>query len=471
MTSVDLHGSRLEATRVLVPCGMLGTGVRQAELVAGLALKPHAIAVDAGSTDSGPAYLATATSKNTREAVKRDLELLMAARQEAAIPLLVGSCGTSGADAAVDWTLEIVLEIARAQGISPKIALLYAEQDKGRLKAMAKAGAIEALAPSPAVDDDIFNACTHIVALLGPEPYMAAVEAGADIVLGGRTTDTAVLAAVPLLRRAPAGPAWHAAKIAECGGVCTVNPMIPGVMISVDEEGFDVAPLSPTNRCTPKSVSAHMLYENSNPFQLVEPGGTLDVSESLYIALDDRSVRVTGSRFEPASYTMKLEGAGGGPYQTVMLVGIQEPSVLQDINGFVTRMSQALEERVQNTLGSVDGAFELSLRPYGWNAVSGRIVPSDIAPPREIGLLLVVTAASQALATKIAKVCNPVFFHLPAHDGKEMPSYGFAFSPPEMERGQVFEFYLNHIVHTDGPFQLMRTKWVELQESEGGLHG
>ena len=35
-------------------------GVRVDEIEAGLALAPHAIALDAGSTDSGPAYLATA---------------------------------------------------------------------------------------------------------------------------------------------------------------------------------------------------------------------------------------------------------------------------------------------------------------------------------------------------------------------------------------------------------------------------
>jgi len=46
----------------------------------------------------------------------------------------------------------------------------------------------------------------------------------ADIVLGGRTTDTAVLAAVPVLRGAGAGAAWHAAKIAECGALCTMQP-------------------------------------------------------------------------------------------------------------------------------------------------------------------------------------------------------------------------------------------------------
>ncbi len=443
-----------------MPAGALGTGVRADELEAGLAFAPHAIAIDAGSTDSGPAYLATGLPKYSRAAVKRDLSLLMAARERAGVPLLVGSCGTSGCDAAVDWTVDIVVELAREQGSAPRIAVLYAEQDRAVLKAKAAAGAVRPLAPAAALDAATIDACTHIVALLGPEPYAAALDAGADIVLGGRTTDTAVLAAVPLRRGGAAGAAWHAAKITECGGLCTVNPLSPGVLMSVDREGFSVAPLAPENRCTPEIVSAHMLYENSDPFRLVEPGGVLDVTDAVYEAVDGRTVRVTGSRFEPAPYTMKLEGAGCGPFQTIMLVGIQDPAVLEDVDSFLARMSHALYGRVRRTLGLQVGEIDISLRPYGWNAVTGRPPPAGAPPPREIGLMFVATAATQALATEVAKICNPLFFHLPVREGKELLSYAFAFSPPEIERGQVFEFHLNHVVRTDTPFELVRTCWV-----------
>ena len=105
--------------RVLVPAGVLGWGISADEIEAGLALSPHAIAIDAGSTDSGPAYLATGRSKYGRGSVKRDLSLLMDARRRAGIPLLIGSCGTSGCDMAVDQTLEIALEMAREAGRCP----------------------------------------------------------------------------------------------------------------------------------------------------------------------------------------------------------------------------------------------------------------------------------------------------------------------------------------------------------------
>jgi hypothetical protein len=256
---MDEYDPAAPGTRVLVPAGALGSGVRGDELEAGLRLAPHAIALDAGSTDSGPAYLATGRSKYSRAAVKRDLELLMAARARGGVLLLIGSCGTSGCDRAVDWTLDIALEIAAERGEAPRIAVLYSEQTQAAIKAKLSAGAVRPLAPVGPLDDAAIEACSHIVASLGPEPYMAALEGGAEIILGGRTTDTAVLAAMALLRGEAPGAAWHAAKIAECGGLCTINPSLPGVIMSVDKSGFTIAPLGAANRCTPKTVSAHML--------------------------------------------------------------------------------------------------------------------------------------------------------------------------------------------------------------------
>jgi hypothetical protein len=454
--------------RVLVPAGVLGWGVRAEEIEIGLALAPHAIALDAGSTDSGPAYLATGRSKYGRGSVRRDLSILMDARRRAGIPLLIGSCGTSGCDMAVDETLEIVLEVAREQGEMPRIAVIYSEQSASDLKARNAAGGVTPLAPAAPLNDASLDACTHIVALLGPEPYMAAIKAGADIVLGGRTTDTAVLAAVPLMHGADVAAAWHAAKIAECGGLCSVNPTSPGVMMAVDAHGFTIAPLSPQNRCTPETVSAHMLYENSDPFRLVEPGGVLDVTDARYVAIDDRRVRVTGSRWETKPYTMKLEGAGGGPFQTIMLVGIADPDVLADVDAFVARMERGLRQRVARTMGA-DAGIDISLRPYGWNAVLGRVPDERAAPPREIGLLFVATAPTQAMATEAARVCNPLFFHFPVREGNELPSYAFPFSPAEIERGQVFEFHLNHVIHTSSPLELARTRWIDIPSVQGNL--
>jgi hypothetical protein len=449
--------------RVFVPVGSLGAGVRAGEVEAALTRGMDVMAMDAGSTDSGAAYLATGTSKNNRGAVAADLRLLMAAQAKAKVPIVIGTAGQAGGDLNVDWTLDIILEIARTEGYQPKIAVLYSEQSAETIKAKNAAGKVKPLPPLGPLADDTIDDCRHIVALMGPEPFIAALEAGADIIIGGRSTDTAVLASYPLWKGAPAGASWHAGKTGECGSQCTANTNLgSGVFLTLDADGFEVEPLDERNHCSVHSVSAHMLYENSNPFRLTEPGGVLDVTAAEYQQVTASKVRVTGSVWEPRPYTMKLEGASGGRYQTIMMIGIADPVVLANLDLFHDKMHHSLVRRVQRTIGEAAGDFDISLRIYGWNAVSGRPVPEDTAPPREVGVMCVITAETQDLATQMAKACNPYFFHMPLFDGIEMPSYGFPFTPADIARGQVFEFRLNHVVEVDDPLELVRTRWVDL---------
>ena len=63
-----------------------------------------------------------------------------------------------------------------------------------------------------------------------------------------------------------------------------------------------------------------------------EPSGSLDVSEAVYAAVDERIVRVPGSSFFEDQYTVKLEGAGRTGYQTLAIAGIRDPEVLSAID-------------------------------------------------------------------------------------------------------------------------------------------
>jgi hypothetical protein len=162
---------------------------------------------------------------------------------------------------------------------------------------------------------------------------------------------------------------------------------------------------------------------------------------------------------------MKLEGARGCGYQTIMLVGIQDPEVLANLDRFTEHMHDVLVKRVHANMASRAGEFDISLRAYGWNAVSGEKLDAATPPPREVGLLFVATAATQEIATQIAKTCNPWFFHLPLNACQELPSYAFPFSPAEVERGRVYEFKLNHVVHVADPMELVRTVLISAQES------
>ncbi|MEU6762309.1 acyclic terpene utilization AtuA family protein [Streptomyces sp. NPDC046853] len=447
----------VDSVGILVPSGMLGAGFAEATVERGLALGADVIAVDGGSTDSGPYYLGASTPKTTTAQVAHDLRILLKAAARADIPLIVGSCGTSGTDSGVDWVAGIVAGIQAEEGLALDVARIYSEQDAGTLTRHLDAGRVHPLPPLGALRAETLESCTHIVGMMGHEPIVAALEAGARVVLAGRATDTAVAAAYPLMKGMPAGPTWHASKIVECGGQCTTNPRAGGVFATIDAGGFTIEPLDPTAACTPDSVAAHMLYETADPFRMREPAGTLDVREARYSAVDDRIVRVEGSRFHTADqHTIKLEGARITGYETMSFSAIRDPHILAHIEEWAGLLRTVIEQRVKQTLQLPLGAYEFDIRLYGYNAVLEDLDPA-VGPPREVGVMLLVNAPDQDTATAVAKVANPLMLHLPTPDMDYLPSLAFATSPAETERGPSYEFVLNHVVDSPTPTAMFRT--------------
>ena len=446
------------SVRILTPTGMLGAGWDEATIERGLALGADVIAIDGGSTDSGPHYLGSATAKTTAKAVARDLRSALKAAARADIPLIVGSCGTSGTDAGVDWVAGIAAEVMAEEGLDLTVARIYSEQNAPDLKEHLNARRIHPLPPLGELSAETLESCTHIVGMMGHEPIVAALQAGAQVVLAGRATDTAVAAAFPLMKGMPAGPSWHAAKIVECGGQCTSNPRAGGVLATIDATGFTIEPLDPTVSCTPILVAAHMLYETVNPFQMREPAGTLDVTDATYVAVDDRIVRVEGSRFHLADqHTVKLEGSRVTGFETMSFTAIRDPLILADIDAWADLMRTVIVIRVDQILGLSEDEYAFDLRLYGHNAVLDGLEPES-GPPREVGVMLLVNAPDQATATAVAKIANPLMLHLPTPDMDYLPSLAFATSPAEVERGAAYEFVLNHVVDTVTPTSMFRTE-------------
>lgn len=441
--------------RVYVPVGALGAGIDEADIARAMEKGADVIAVDAGSTDSGPFYLGNSKTKYARKSLKHDLRLMIVNGRKRNIPVIVGSCGTCGTDEGVDMYYEISEEILREEGLQAKIARIYTQQSPLQMKERYLAGDISALAGAPDIDADTFERCTNIVALAGAEPFIQALKDGADIILCGRATDTAVIAAYPLLNGVDPGIAWHAAKIVECGSLCANKADLGGVLVTFEEDNATIESSSDENSCSVYSVSAHLLYENADPLCLVEPGICIYTKDAIYEQIDEKRVRISGSRYETAPYTLKLEGARHAGYQTITLVGIRDRQIMKVPEIWLQKVEQFALSRMRKAGFDMDG-LSYSLRAYGWNATYGGDVPVGFVP-NELGVLLTVTAATQAAATQIAKAFNPALLHCPLEPDKPMPSFAFPFSPAEIERGPVYEFTLNHVVAVADPLELVKT--------------
>jgi len=438
-------------SRILIPSGALGLGYDAEALARGIAAKPDLIAIDGGSTDSGPSYLGRGVSKYSRSGTKAEWKGLIAARAEAGCPLVIGTAGTCGADSTVEWLYDITLEILSELGLSAKIAVLKSEQPKARVAAALEGRRVTPLPHAPQISAGLITSTTHIVALAGAEQIAETLKTGADIVIAGRTTDTAIIAALPIMRGDHAGAAWHAAKIGECGALCATNPQSGVIQIDIDSEGFTVTPLADGAHCTPHTVSAHMLYENSDPFILYEPGGHLDVTAARYTALDDTSVRVTGSVWVPSDrYTVKLEGARVAGYQTLLLATVRDRRYVENIHAWVNDIAARHAQRVSNRMGLGPDDYLCELRIIGVDATLGALESRQEAPA-EAGVMGIITAPSQETANEIGKLLNPFLLHHPLTREEEQPTFAFPFSPAEIDRGPIYEFCLNHVMELDDP--------------------
>lgn len=455
-------GLETRTVKIVYPTGMLGAGFPAEAVERGILTGADAIAIDGGSTDSGPFYLGTGTAKPTAAAVERDLRIALVAARHARIPLIVTSCGTSGVDQAVDRVVSMTRRIAGEERLAFTMAVIYSELSQDRVVGLCRSGRIEPLEPSGHLEEATVRSCSHIVGLMGHEPIRAALDAGADVVLTGRASDTSPVAALALRAGVAAGPAWHAAKTVECGGLCTDDPRSGPVMVEVDSAGFTVRSLNPDATCSPFSVAAHMMYENADPYRLREPSGTLDTASARYVSLEDGAVRVEGSRFEPAVQpTIKLEGSALVGYQAISIAGIRDPRVIASMDEWRHRFEQMLTGRVREVFGLDSTNYRIELRCYGYDAILGSAEPE---PTRchEVAVILKVRADEETLAREIAKLANPLMLHMPLARNTPLPSYAFMTSPAELSAGPAYEFVLNHVVSVESEHELFRTEWFSL---------
>lgn len=451
--------------RILSPTAILGYGFPQISFEAGLAADPHAIAVDAGSTDPGPYYLGSGKSFTNRAAVKRDLRFMLVAARQRGIPLVVGSAGGAGARPHLDWTVDIVREIAREERLTGRLAVIASDFEAPVLQAALEAGTLVPLPPGgPACADDV-TASTHIVAQIGEEPLIAALAAGADVVVSGRTYDPAVFAALPVLKGYDRGLALHMGKILECAAIAASPGSGSDCMLAtLDETGFVLEAPNPARTCTVTSIAAHTLYEKSDPYSLPGPGGRLDLTATRFEQLDDRRVRVTGTRFVPSDgYFVKIEGARRIGFRTVTIAGARAP----DFIGKLDQIIAGVRDRVADNFPDMSkGNARLLFRIYGRDGVMGPLEPERAHMPHEIGLVIEAVADSQERADTIVSFARSTMLHY-GYPGRVSTAGNLAFpySPSDFSAGVVYGFSLYHLLRLDDPVSAFPFEMSNLEDA------
>lgn len=451
----------MEEMRILSPTAILGYGFPMESFKEGMKRKPHVIAVDAGSTDPGPYYLGAGKSFTDKNSVKRDLAIMIPAAIEAGIPVIIGTAGGSGGRPHVDLTIEIVKEIAKEQSLTFKLAVIQSEFDNEFVKEKIRKGDISPLFPAKEISEADVEESVRIVAQMGEEPFIKALEGGANVILAGRSYDPSVFSALAIKEGFDKGLAIHLGKILECAAIAASPGSGSDCMFGyLRKDGFVLEPLSPIRKCTTLSVAAHTLYEKTNPYILPGPGGAINLHESSFTQIADNMVEVKGSKFVPTEeYFVKLEGVRRVGFRTISCAAAKDPVMISQIDKIV----ESVKERVKNNFehyGITD--FFLDFKIYGKNGVMAMFPNLEQQVSHELMIIIEAVAPTQDQADTICGFARSTMLHY-GYEGRisTAGNLAFPFSPSDCKVGEVFEFNVYHLMRVDDPAELFPVNYIQ----------
>jgi hypothetical protein len=136
------------------------------------------------------------------------------------------------------------------------------------------------------------------------------------------------------------------AKIMECGAMCSEPVAAADVMQSfMYKNYFELRPANPIRRCTVSRVAAHTMYEQTDPYMIYEPDGTVNLKDCTFEQVDERTVRVSGSKFTEAEQkTLKLEGVRCVGCRTICIGGINDPDTVSHIDYIESTVKNFIRE-------------------------------------------------------------------------------------------------------------------------------
>ena len=312
-----------------------------------------------------------------------------------------------------------------ALGVPLRIAIVEGDDLMAQAEALRAAGAREMFSGEP-----LPETLLSINAYLGAQPIVAALQAGADIVITGRVVDSAVTLA-PLVHEF--GWGWQdwdrlatgslAGHVIECGaqatgGLFTDWERVPGW----DDMGFPIAecaadgasfvltkPPGTGGLVIPATVAEQIVYEIGDPRAYLLPDVRCDFS-GVQLAQDgpDR-VRVSGARGGPAPGSYKASATFADGWRllgTLMVGGIDAARKAQRVGeSILARCRRLMAVRDKADFADFADFAETSLEVLGAESTYGP--HTRASQSREVVLKLAARHATRAALELLAREIAP----------------------------------------------------------------
>jgi hypothetical protein len=445
--------------KLLGASGQLGYGIPTPAFQAGLERKPDLIGCDMGSIDIGPYYLGSGNMATARESTKRDLRKVLIAARQHDIPLVIGSAGSAGGAPHLEQTLAIVREIAKEEGLHFRLGVIAGDIPKDIIIDAIRAQGVVGIDGMPALTEDDVMGAAHIVGQMGMSSFEQALKADIDVLITGRACDTAIFSTLPVMLGFPIGLSVHLAKIIECASLCCLPGGRDSILATLDDEGFVLESMAPRRRATPTSVAAHSLYEQNDPYVIIEPEGRAVLHDAKYEQIDDRRTRISGAQWlEAPQITIKIEGSTRVGERAILLCGAADPIFIKNHEEILRDVTKVVRDLVCE---DAPEDYTLFWRVFGVNGVTDPL--PDAVTPSEICLTIECIAPTTARASEVVRTMKQYLLHF-GYEGRLSTggNLAFAFTPPEISVGTAYKFSVYHIMTTTRLSELFQLKIEEL---------
>jgi hypothetical protein len=359
--------------------------------------------------------------------------------------------------------------IANAGGVNPvacarevrrvspelKVAVVAGDDVYGRIDEFVSEGEglahMETGEPLSVIRKKILSANAYI----GAFPLAEALGAGADVVIAGLCTDTA-LALAPMIHRFGWGPAdWNrlaagtiAGHIIECGAQCTGGncqadwrtiPDLANVgypIVEAEADGsFTVTKHPGTGgRVSVDVVKEQLLYELGDPVRYITPDCTADFTTIRLREDGPDRVRVEGIRGGPATPHLKVSISYTAGWKAVGTLVYSWPDALEK--------AQAADRVVRRRLEMLGLRFDAIYTEFlGYDACHGPAARRPVDPP-EIQLRIGVRGRDRAAVDRFTREMIPLVLNGPPTatgfgDGRPAVSEVVAYWPALIRRERI----------------------------------
>ena len=221
--SIQYKRSANHSLRIVCPNGHLGFApIKTGSFRVGCQCEPDLVCADSGSCDVGPVPLGADISSSPLQWQVEDLEEMLLASRRLGVPMIVGSAGDTGSNSRVDLYVGIIQDLARKHGLTKfRVGYFYSEVSKDALRGRIAAGdTVGGLDGRPPLDLATLDATERVVAMASIHPYIKLLNEGADVIVGGRSSDCAIFAAPAIRQGFPKGLAYFYGKLLECASFC-----------------------------------------------------------------------------------------------------------------------------------------------------------------------------------------------------------------------------------------------------------